>query len=275
MTADKASEHQTDAAELDPNSLAAIRDLLASEAPAPEPEPEMAAEDVVAQEPPRRQAPPAADMTQAEAETLAAQNLVQEDLVQAAVAASLPDGAKKKRKWGLKRSLSKPKAAAQPAAKPKAQVQSKAKPQQKASSRGASLLDTLKAKVMGYRPTRRHIALAIAAYLILFRPWLVLAVVVLLVFTITAIFLILGYDGFWRQIMRFARWYAQRHPSRSVEIHRKLDNFAMKFDAFLDRFPEGTVDGLYLPDFGDLAAAEAKHDEALDRRFDKLRESEA
>ena len=73
--------------------------------------------------------------------------------------------------------------------------------------------------------------------------------------------------------MGIARWYARRHPSRSVELHRKLDNFAMKFDAFLDRFPEGTVDGLYLPDLGDLAEADQRHDEALDRRFETLRET--
>ena len=49
----------------------------------------------------------------------------------------------------------------------------------------------------------------------------------------------------------------------------------MKWDAVLDRFPEGTVDGLYLPDFGEMAAAEARHDAALDRRFDRLRDPEA
>ena len=49
----------------------------------------------------------------------------------------------------------------------------------------------------------------------------------------------------------------------------------MKWDAVLDRFPEGTVDGLYLPDFGEMAAAETRYDEALDRRFDSLRNSEA
>ena len=49
----------------------------------------------------------------------------------------------------------------------------------------------------------------------------------------------------------------------------------VKWDAVLDRFPEGTVDGLYLPDFGEMAAADTRHDEALDRRFDSLRNSEA
>lgn len=140
---------------------------------------------------------------------------------------------------------------------------------------GSGMLDQLKAKVMGYRPTPKHIVLACLALVILFRPWLVVGLLFLSLFLLVAIFLILGYDGFWRRVMGLARWYAGKHPSRSAEVHKKLDNFAMRFDAFLDRFPEGTVDGLYLPDLGALADAEASHDEALDRRFENLRENEA
>lgn len=134
---------------------------------------------------------------------------------------------------------------------------------------------TIKAALLGYRPTPRHIVIASAALVILFRPWLVVGVAFLSLFILTGVFLILGYDGFWRRAMGLARWYARRHPSRAVELHRKLDTFAMKWDAILDRFPEGTVDGLYLPDFGDLAEAESKHDAALDRRFSEMREREA
>jgi len=42
------------------------------------------------------------------------------------------------------------------------------------------------------------------------------------------------------------------------------------WDGILDRFPEGTVDGLYLPDFGELAAADDRHTEAMDRRLSGL-----
>ncbi|MEM6304347.1 MAG: hypothetical protein AAF744_06475 [Pseudomonadota bacterium] len=131
----------------------------------------------------------------------------------------------------------------------------------------------LKASIKGYRPTPRHIIVAGAVLLVVFRPWLVLGLVFLFLFVFAGILLILGYDGFWRQVMRLGRWYARKHPSRSGELHRKLDRFAMRFDAFLDRFPEGTVDGLYLPDLGDLTEADKRHDAALDRRFDTLRES--
>lgn len=135
-------------------------------------------------------------------------------------------------------------------------------------------LEQLKAAVRGYRPTPRHIVLAALGLLVLFRPWLVLGVIFLSLFVMTAVFLILGYDGFWHRVMGLARWYARRRPSRAAEVHRKLDAFAMKWDAILDRFPEGSVDGLYLPDFGELATSDLRHEEALDRRFANIRESE-
>ncbi|WP_394415134.1 hypothetical protein [Sulfitobacter sp. 1A12126] len=95
------------------------------------------------------------------------------------------------------------------------------------------------------------------------------------VFVALGVFLALGYDGFWQRAMALGRWYAARRPERAAALHARLDAFAMKWDAVLDRFPEGTVDGLYLPDFGEMAAAEARHDAALDRRFDRLRDPEA
>ena len=133
----------------------------------------------------------------------------------------------------------------------------------------------LKAKVFGYRPTSKHIMLGALTLLVLFRPWLVVGLVLMSIFTFVCVLLILGYDGFWQRSMAVARWYAKRRPSRATEIHRKLDSFAVKWDAVLDRFPEGTVDALYLPDFGDLAVADKRHEEAMDRRLATLREGEA
>ncbi|MEW9922366.1 hypothetical protein AB2B41_22430 [Marimonas sp. MJW-29] len=133
----------------------------------------------------------------------------------------------------------------------------------------------IKGRITGYRPTPKHIVLAALGLLVVFRPWLVVGVTLLTIFAFIGVFLVLGYDGFWRRAMGLAHWYARRRPSRAAELHRKLDSFALKWDAILDRFPEGTVDGLYLPDFGDLAMAEARHDEALERRLAMLREGEA
>lgn len=139
---------------------------------------------------------------------------------------------------------------------------------------GSGRMDALKAQITGYRPTPRHILLASAALLIVFRPWLVVGLMVLALMLLGLIFLVLGYDGFWLRAMGAARWYANRNPDRAEELNRKFDTFAMKWDAFLDRFPEGTVDGLYLPDLGDMAQRDARHAEVLDRRMQDLRENE-
>ena len=218
MTAQKASSEPLKTSDLDQQSLAAIRDLLASE---PTVEPQPVAERVAEQK------------------------------------------------------------AATPAAAPKkpARRSARAKPEQSEprldTPRKVGIVGRLKAKITGYRPTAKHLVVAALVLLVLFRPWLVVGILFITAFILTGTFLILGYDGFWHRMMSGARWYARRRPSRAAHVQRKLDAFAMKFDGFLDRFPEGSVDGLYLPDFGELAAAEAQHDEALDRRFDSLRESGA
>jgi hypothetical protein len=130
------------------------------------------------------------------------------------------------------------------------------------------------ARVRGYRPTPKHVILMALGLLVFFRPWLVVGIVLLSLMIFTGVFLILGYDGFWKRGMAIARWYARRSPDRAAAMQVRLDRFAMQWDAVLDRFPEGTVDGLYLPDFQELEAAEARHEAALERRLKDMRETE-
>lgn len=149
------------------------------------------------------------------------------------------------------------------------------RPQATLPQHSGGFVGRIKASVFGYRPTLKHILLAAAALLVLFRPGLVVGAILLVLVAFVCIFLILGYDGFWQRAIGLVRWYAARRPSKAKEMHRKLDAFALKWDNFLDRFPEGTVDGLYLPDLEELARADARHDEALDRRLSGLREGDA
>ncbi len=128
-----------------------------------------------------------------------------------------------------------------------------------------------KARITGYRPSRRHILIGGLALLVLFKPWLVFGLTFIFLCLLTGVFLVLGYDGFWMRVMKMSRWYANRDPGRAAHLHARLDRFAMKWDAVLDRFPEGTVDGLYLPDFGELATADSRHEEVLARRLEGLR----
>jgi hypothetical protein len=125
----------------------------------------------------------------------------------------------------------------------------------------------LVAHIKSYRPKKSHLALASLALIIFFRPWLVIGLALIAVFITFGVFLMVGYDGFWQGVIKAGRCYAKRRPSRAAAVHKKLDRFAVRWDAFLDRFPEGTVDGFYLPDFGQLDTAEARHDAALNRRL--------
>ncbi len=132
----------------------------------------------------------------------------------------------------------------------------------------AGLVDRLQ----GYRPTIAHGALGVFALLVLFRPWLIIGIAFLFGLILVGVLLILGYDGFWQGVMRLSRWYASRRPSRAAVMHERLDRFAVRWDSFLDRFPEGSVDGLYLPDFGGLAAADRRHEDAMERRLNGMQE---
>jgi len=219
------------ASELDPQALAAIRNLLDKEPEAVE--------------------QPAAVKQSAEASR---------------TIAPIPEP--KRAEPAPRRSARDPIDAEQPA--PKRQVKGKMK-----RIKSAALDGGLMASITSYRPAPKHIVYAAFGLLLLFRPWLVAGLLFLGLFIMIGVFLILGYDGFWKRAMGFARWYAKRRPERAAEMHRKLDGFAMRWDAILDWFPEGSVDSLYLPDFGNLATADARHDKALERRFASLREGDA
>jgi hypothetical protein len=141
----------------------------------------------------------------------------------------------------------------------------------KSKGGGNAIVDRIRA----YRPTPMQIFLAVLALIVVTRPWLVLGLLFLSIIILTGVFLITGYDGFWQGVVRISRWYANRRPARAAVIHARLDRFAVRWDSILDRFPEGTVDALYLPDFGDLAQADVRHGEALDRRLAGLNEKGA
>ena len=262
MTTLPETEPNPNSADLDPDSMAAIRNLLKAETEV--------------------KPPPVSKAAVNNSKPVNITEPVKERKVSKAKAAFAPlaDPEPQAHDPRREKALSKSSKADAKAAKraEKAQAKAIARASRTGESildRANAMLDRAKAKVLAYRPTPKHIVLASLTLLIVFRPWLVLGILFLSLFILTAIFLIFGYDGLWLRAMGLARWYARRSRTRSAEIHRKLDNFAMKWDAMLDRFPEGSVDGLYLPDFGDMAEAEARHDAVLDRRFDSLRKNEA
>lgn len=249
-----------DASGLDEDSLSAIRSILVEEdAPAPlalATRSKAAAPEAAKEAPlPRRKADGLPELGQPEPQ----------------VHADLPDKNKSAGKFSwLGRTFGGRVKTVKTAKATKATTVSKAAPKE-LSPAVAGIVDRVKA----YRPKRSHIVLAAFGLLVLFRPWLVFGVIFLLGLIIAGLFLIAGYDGFWQGVMKASRWYTKMRPSRAQAVHEKLDQFAVRWDAVLDRFPEGTVDGLYLPDFGELATADARHDAALERRLAGLSQKEA
>lgn len=119
----------------------------------------------------------------------------------------------------------------------------------------------------------RKYALVVAfALIVLLKPLLVLSLLVLLAFVVAAFFLLVGGDKIWRGVMLALHQMSDKEPARALRIRKRLDSFAMNWDAFLDRFPDGTVDGLYMPDFQVLSEDEARNEALFARRMEHLRE---
>jgi hypothetical protein len=134
-------------------------------------------------------------------------------------------------------------------------------------------LSDLWQRLMDYRPTPRHIVLASLALLVLFRPGLVLGLLALAGLGLAALYVSLGHDGFWLRVLALWGWYARRQPARAAALRTRLERFALRWDALLDRFPGGTVDFLYLPDFEELAQRDHRHTETVERRLSDLNNS--
>lgn len=239
--------------ELDANSLDAIRSIL-TEAETTAPRSRFG----------RSKSAPQAHEEQAEPARRKADGLP--DLASAQIGdAPQTEAPKQKRGFSLRRKDAAPKEIApQPAP-------ARVAPVEAYGEEGAGLVDRIRA----YRPTAKHMIWAAIALIVFMRPWLVFGLFVFTILVMIGVFLIAGYDGFWHGVVKASRWYAKRRPSRAAILHARLDGFAVRWDAVLDRFPEGTVDSFYLPDFAELATVEARHDEAVERRLAQMQENGA
>lgn len=130
-----------------------------------------------------------------------------------------------------------------------------------------------KSWLKSYRPKVAHVTIAALLVLVLFRPWLMVGLAVTALFLLIVSLLILGYDGFWKSVMSVSRWYASKRPSEAGEMHARLERFAAKWDAFLDNFPDGTVDGLYMPEFENFTHRDERHDAMMAQRLKSLGDS--
>ncbi|WP_299591961.1 hypothetical protein [uncultured Tateyamaria sp.] len=126
------------------------------------------------------------------------------------------------------------------------------------------------AQVRGFQPRTRHVALASAALLFVLRPhWFVIGAAIALALVAGA-FLTLGTDRIWTAIMGWLNQVEAKDTARAEELRVKLDAFAYRWDSVLDLFPDGMVDGLYMPDFQALQMAEAEHQEVVADRLHRM-----
>ncbi|MEO1139934.1 MAG: hypothetical protein AAFW87_10805 [Pseudomonadota bacterium] len=123
-----------------------------------------------------------------------------------------------------------------------------------------------------YRPTRKHIALAVLAGLMVYRPLLVPLVILLVFWLVLIAYLTIGPDR-WGEILTNAwlRLSASR-PELAERIRKRADVFAVKFDKFLDRLPESWADRLALPDFSVKLDGEDDRPDPFDRLAAEARE---
>jgi len=137
-------------------------------------------------------------------------------------------------------------------------------------SRPAGAPLNLKARVLGYRPTRKHIVLAVLALVVVMRPWLIPWVLFVGFWVGLIAWLTVGPD-------RMAEWAASawdrlctRKPELAEKLRRKADRFALRFDAFLDKLPDSWAEKLALPDLSRVVETDEDLDERPDP-FDRLK----
>ncbi len=118
-------------------------------------------------------------------------------------------------------------------------------------------------------PKRKHVAFALMAALILIRPMWAFFAVLIVVSLVALAFFTLGAETIWRGVMLALHQLSDKDPKRAVRIRKRLDAFAVKWDTFLDRFPEGSVDQFYMPDFQVLSAEEARNEARFQNRMEE------
>ncbi|MBM1816650.1 hypothetical protein [Pseudosulfitobacter pseudonitzschiae] len=121
-----------------------------------------------------------------------------------------------------------------------------------------------------FRPSCRQILWATLALIVLLRPAWIVLMLVLGAFLILGVFVAFGADRVWSGAVDLLKWYIARAPERGARLVERMDRFACRWDKLLDRFPDGWVDGLYLPDLQSLLEADDRHDAVLATRLQRM-----
>ena len=122
------------------------------------------------------------------------------------------------------------------------------------------------------RIKRKHVTLGILAGLTLWQPLVMLGVALALLALVLLAFKLIGGERIWKGVLLSLREIGQKNPAKGRDLRTRLDQMAMRWDTILDRFPDGTVDGLYMPDFQVLETEDMDYTQKVNERLARLRE---
>jgi len=125
------------------------------------------------------------------------------------------------------------------------------------------------ARVLRHITRRRLAAIACIAIVVMYPGTVVLSGLAAIICVIGA-FLLFGADRVWATVSQGLARYQKRAPKRASKLMDRLDDFAVHWDNILDRFPEGSVDALYLPDFASYEIERQERESAMDQRLDRM-----
>lgn len=99
-----------------------------------------------------------------------------------------------------------------------------------------------------------HLIIVAALWFIVMHTVLFIVLITLGGMVLCSALVIVGLNDGAKQMRGAYAFLRRRNPRLAASVYRGLDTFAYRWDVVLDRFPEGTVDALYLPDLSVLVA---------------------
>jgi hypothetical protein len=112
------------------------------------------------------------------------------------------------------------------------------------------LVRRLLARVSGFRPTRKQIALTALAVVMVWRPWLIPGILFLLFWIALIVHLTLGPDRVAELLTPVREKLAARYPEKAAALRRRAQAGADRVEGWIEKLPERWRDGIYLPDLG-------------------------
>jgi len=119
-------------------------------------------------------------------------------------------------------------------------------------------------------------ALAGAALLLVWKPWLVPLLIFLTIWLALVLFLLLGSTRISELTAKAWAFYCARRPKRAARIYKALQRGADRADGLLARLPEKWTEGIYTPDLGrsELGLSAARRAALEDDPFSRLAREE-